>query len=223
MRDMKRALIWMGVVLVAYSSLYAQESDKINSNLGFSVSVPLNPIAQFTNISWGLTAGAGYNFNEHNSIIGEFMWNSLSPSSAALQPIRAAAQDNSINGHSNLFAVTGNYRYQLQGKVLGAYVIGGGGLYYRTFGLSKEVTSSTGITCTPVWLWWGFTCTAGTVTSSQSIASSSSSVFGGNVGVGFTAKVGEPSYRVYLESRYHYAPTKNINTQLINVTLGIRY
>lgn len=221
---MKKVFVWLGLVLVVCSTLHAQdESDKINSNLGFSVSVPLNPIAQFTDINWGLNAGVGYNFTEHHSFIGEFMWNSLSPSSAALQPIRVAAQDPSISGHSNLFAVTGEYRYQLQGKVRGAYVIGGGGWYYRTSGLSKQVTSSTGVTCTPVWLWWGFTCTSGTVTSNPTIASSNSSVLGGNVGVGFTAKVGEPSYRVYVESRYHYAPTRNINTQLINLTVGIRY
>lgn len=221
-----KTFLWLGLVLAVCSSLHAQdddESDKINSNLGFSIAAPLNPIAQFTGVRVGLTAGTGYNFTEHHSLIGEFMWDLLSPSSAALQPIRVALQDNSISGHSNLFAVTGNYRYQLQGKLLGAYIIGGGGWYYRTFGLSKQVTSGTGITCAPVWLLSEFTCTSGTVTSNQTIANSNSSVLGANAGVGFTIKVGEPSYRAYFESRYHYAPTGNINTQLINITIGIRY
>jgi hypothetical protein len=214
----------MGVVLAVCSTLHAQDdSEKINSNLGFSVGSPLNPIGQFTKVGVGLTAGIGYNLNEHHSFIGEFMWNYLPSSNAALQPIRVALQDNSINGHSDLLAGTANYRYQLQRRALGAYVIGGGGWYYRTFSLSKRVTSSTGITCTDFWRYWGFTCTSGTVTSEQTIGGYHSNVLGANAGVGFTIKVGEPSYRAYVESRYHYAPTKNINTQLINVTIGIRY
>jgi hypothetical protein len=48
-------------------------------------------------------------------------------------------------------------------------------------------------------------------------------VFGGNVGAGFTIKIGDPSYRVYIEPRYHYAPTKNVTTRLMVITLGIRY
>jgi hypothetical protein len=44
-----------------------------------------------------------------------------------------------------------------------------------------------------------------------------------NGGVGFTIRVGEAPYRFYVESRYHYAPTKNINTQLVAVTVGFRY
>jgi len=50
-----------------------------------------------------------------------------------------------------------------------------------------------------------------------------SSVFGGNVAAGFNIKVVDPSYRVYIEPRYHYAPTKNVTTRLMVITLGIRY
>jgi hypothetical protein len=78
-------------------------------------------------------------------------------------------------------------------------------------------------TCTPAWQWWGFTCSAGIVNSNQTIASSSSSALGGNAGIGFTVKTAEPSYRFYVESRYHYAPNKSLHTQLITITVGIRY
>lgn len=57
----------------------------------------------------------------------------------------------------------------------------------------------------------------------QTIGSYNSSVFGGNIGVGFTIKVGDPSYRVYFEPRYQYAPTKNIATHLLEICVGIRY
>jgi hypothetical protein len=61
------------------------------------------------------------------------------------------------------------------------------------------------------------------VTPNQTRGSYDSSVFGGNAGVGFTIKVADPSYRLYIEPRYHYAPTKNVTTSLIEVTVGIRY
>jgi hypothetical protein len=59
------------------------------------------------------------------------------------------------------------------------------------------------------------------VTANQTIGGYASSVFGGNVGVGFSTKVAEPSYRIYIEPRYHYAPIKSVITQLMEVTVGI--
>ena len=112
------------------------------------MSLPIGPTSNFVKISWGLVAGAGYNFSEHHSVIGEFMWSALYPSDAGLQPIRVALNDNSITGHSNLYALTADYRYQLQGRLYGAYFIGGGGWYYRTLGFTGPVTSGTGIACT---------------------------------------------------------------------------
>ena len=212
------------LALLVCSLAYAQEeSERINSNVGASLSLPLSPTSNFVKTSWGLVGGAGYNFSSHHSVIGEFMWSALHPSEAGLEPIRAASKDNNITGHSNLYSVTGNYRFEWQWRKLGAYFIGGGGWYYRTLGFTGPVSSGTGTECVPAWIWWGFTCTNGTVTPNQSRGSYTSSVLGGNVGAGLTIKVGEPSYRIYIEPRYHYAPTKNVSTHLLEVTFGIRY
>jgi len=222
----KTSLVAISIAFLFCGIVLAQDddSDKINANFGAAVSFPLNPTSTFVNTGWGMSGGVGYNFSPHHSFIGEFMWSALYPSGASLQPIRVAANDNSITGHSNLYAVTGNYRYQWQGKQLGAYFIGGGGWYYRTMGFSsRSVTSGSETPCAPAWMWWGFSCTSGMVTANQTVGSHDSSAFGGNVGLGFTIKVGDPSYRVYIEPRYHYAPTKNVSTQLMLVTVGIRY
>ena len=151
------------------------------------------------------------------------MWSALYPSGSSLQPIRMALNDKSITGHRNLYALTGNYRYDWQGKRLGAYFIGGGGWYYRTLGFKNAVTSVSDTACTPAWVWWGFTCASGTVTANQTLGGYDSSALGGNVGIGFTVKVADPSYRIYIEPRYHYAPTKDTTTQLMVITVGIRY
>jgi hypothetical protein len=55
------------------------------------------------------------------------------------------------------------------------------------------------------------------------MGSAGSNAFGVNGGVGFTKRVGEAPYRLYVEGRYHYAPNKGISTKLATVTVGIRY
>lgn len=199
------------------------EDSKLNTNLGIPWSVPLNPIAKLASFGWGTTVGAGYNLSPRNAIIGEFMWNRLFVSSSTLAPLRAAAQAPDLNGHGNLYALTANYRFEMRGRSLGAYFIGGGGFYYRNAELSRHIVTGTATACTREWLFWGFVCTNGFVSSDQTLASSASGTWGANGGIGFTVKVGEPRYRLYLEARYHYAPTTRFNTQLIPITMGIRF
>ena len=225
----KTAFAILQVAIALSVHLYAQEEDldeysKVNTNLGMSWTVPVNPTARFVNYGWGvIVAGAGYNFNQRHALVGEFMWNSLYPTNEALNPLRVALNSSSVNAHGQLFALTMNYRYELRGNTVGAYFIGGGGLYYRTTHVTKSVVTSNNTACTPVWLWWGFTCSSGTVSTDQTLATNSSAVLGVNGGIGITFKVGEPRYRMYLEARYHYAPNRPINTQLIPITVGIRF
>ena len=219
---MKRAgsvAIGLSLVVIACVDLHAQgDYEKINAHLGATASVPLNPTAQYVHAGWGLLGGAGYNFSQHHSVFAEFMWSRLHATRGALQPL-----SRDIDGRSDLYVLTGNYRYELRGKEFGTYFIGGGGLYYRITNLSKRVNSGNNTGCAPAWVWWGFNCGSGTVIANQTVGSASSTALGGNGGIGFTARVGEEPYRLYVESRYHYAPNNNISTQLITVTVGIRY
>ena len=196
---------------------------RLNSNAAFTITAPLSQTATYSTLGWGLVYGAGYNFSEHHSLVGEVMWNSLIPSDGALAPIRAQLQDNAIHGRVNLVALTGNYRLKFEGRVYGAYFIGGAGLYYRDASLSQTVAVGDSVTCTPAWLWWGFSCASGKVTENQSLIGSSSTVFGGNVGVGLTVRVPDSRYRFYIESRYHYAPTKGVHTQVMPISIGVRF
>lgn len=223
-----KALLFVSLVsLGCLSALHAQEEytegSKLNTNLGITLGVPLNPTAKFVSWGWGFVGGAGYNFNRRNSLIGEFMWNKFYTTNGGLTPLRTIAQAAGLDGSADLFALTGNYRFELRGDTGGVYFIGGGGAYFRHTSLSKQVTSTTGIVCDPAWLWWGFTCTAGTVTSNETITSKTITAMGANGGIGLTHRVGEPPYRVYVESRYHYVPHKGINSQFVTVTFGVRF
>jgi len=199
------------------------ESSRVNTNLGLPFTVPIGTASGVATLGTGVTFGAGYNFNQHHGLVGEFMWNWLYPTGESLAPLRQALGSDQLNGHSNLFVLTGNYRFEMLGHRYGGYFIGGPGLYYRNADLTAHVTPLPGTQCTPVWQWWGYRCSSGVVVASQT-SSFAGAVLGGNVGAGFTINVGEPRYRLYFEVRYHYAPFGNNNTiRFIPITTGIRF
>lgn len=200
-----------------------QDNPRGNVHIGAPIAIPLNPTAQAVHLGFGLTVGGGYNFTRHHAIVGDFMWNDLFPTNEALAKLRTVLDSPKIDANIDVTALTANYRYELRGKLLGTYFIGGAGLYYRHTHLSETVTTGSTITCTPLLEEWGFTCTNGYVTANQSLGSWSASGGGFNGGIGFTIRAGEPPYRFYAESRYHYAPNSRLNTQLIDITFGFRY
>lgn len=224
MRNAGWQFITVGLLAIICARAWAQaDYEKINAHIGAIASVPLNPTAKYVGTGWGFLGGAGYNFSARHSVLGEFMWTRLYATPGALQPLRTASQSH-VDGQSNLYVLTGNYRFEMRGRQFGTYFIGGGGLYYRITNLSARVTLNGGTVCTPTWVWWGFACAPGTLaTNSQSVGSASSTAFGMNGGLGFTVRVGDSPYRFFVESRYHYAPNENISTQLATISFGIRF
>ena len=180
------------ILLTPLQPLQAQyncgDECKINSNLAAVINVPVNSTAQVVGTGWGTVVGVGYNFNRSQAVIGEFLWNRVYSSDMALQPLKAAVQPSNLSGIADLYSITGNYRFELRGRLFGTYLIGGGGWYYRDTNLSKAVTASPGTICTTAWLWWGFTCVSGTVTAGQTVSSSGSSAWGGERGHGTHCK-----------------------------------
>jgi|SRR5581483_6858868 len=211
------------ILLLNAMTMWAQwdegdDNRKSNGHLGLPISIPLNPMGQVALAGTGITYGAGYNFTKRHGVFGEFMWDWLHPNISSLPGT------NSTEAHSNLYTFTGNYRYELRGRLLGAYLLAGGGWYLRHSTLTgSPVAVGSSITCTREWLWWGVTCTSGVVTDTRTLRSSWSSSPGVNGGIGFTIRVGDAPWRMYVESRYHYAPNRYVNTQLVITTIGIRY
>jgi len=228
-------LILAGTLLLAISA-HAQDEDenvepqkvtydegRLNSNVAIAAGTPLSLMAKYATVGVGVNYGVGYNFDRYNSLIGEFMWNDLQPTSGALNQIRAAANNPNLNGHGNLVGLMANYRLRFEGKTFGAYLIAGGGGFYRNVSLSQLVTVGNSVTCSPEWLWWGFSCSSGVVTGKQTVASSSSTAPGADAGVGFTVRFPDSKYKFYVETRYYYSPNKSVSTQLLPVTVGIRF
>jgi hypothetical protein len=221
-RDIYLLLIPLALAHVLQAQDACGDECKLNTNVAMVISEPVSSSAQVVGTGWGIVGGAGYNFNQRHAIVNEFMWNRVYPSSGALQPLQTVLQSKDLKGNTDFYALTANYRFELRGRTLGTYLIGGGGWYFRNTWLSQVVPSGTGNICTPVWRWFGYSCTSGIVNPNQPPASSLNSI-GANGGIGVTARVGEAPYRFYAEARYHFAPTKNISTHFIAITLGIRY
>lgn len=212
--------VWWG------GSEVGDDNPRGTTSLGMPLTAPLSPTSQ--HVSWGLgvSAGAGYNFTRRHALVGDFLWNWLYPTNQTLRPIQVALNTNKVNGHGNLFAFTGGYKLELRGRSLGTYFIAGGGWYYRTASLSRPVPDGTTIGCIPAWVYWGYQCppgSSGVVVSDLTEIHSNASALGVNGGVGLTFRVGEAPYRIFVESRYHFAPTKNITTQMLVISWGIRY
>jgi len=200
-----RNIVFLLIGLVPVPILHAQDDCvddcRLNTNLAMIINVPVSSSAQVIGTGWGIVGGAGYNFNRHSAVVGEAMWNRVYPSGGALQPLQTALQSKELQGNTDFYALTANYRYELRGRLVGTYLIGGGGWYFRNTWLSKEVASGTGNVCTPVWRWFGYSCTSGTVNANQPPVTSISNAPGANGGVGITTRTGVAPYRFYAEAR----------------------
>jgi hypothetical protein len=53
--------------------------------------------------------------------------------------------------------------------------------------------------------------------------SRSANAFGGNIGGGFTYRLGESHAKLYAEIRYHYASYNKVSTQVLPLTFGVRW
>src|SRR6266404_8753703 len=229
--------VFISLVTLLGNPVRADESQaspgtsQVNLHIGGGIGVPLDPTGNFAGIGGTFQAGAGPNLGIHHSTVGEFMWHGLPPNRSALLPaLNALCLLNppttpnlpcsvaSINATDNVYALTANYMFHRDGKLFGYYAIGGGGWYFRHAEL-KNFTAPPGTACAPAWGWWGYSCQNGSVV----LGSSGISSGGVNGGVGIT--VGQATgLKFYIEARYHYSPQGGrVSTQILPVTLGIRW
>jgi hypothetical protein len=215
----KKTLITIGLLSAACMTMQAQsqnEEGKLNFSMGGGLSVPLNPTARFVGVGGSFLGGGGYNISQHSSIVGQFQWDGLPPS------VGAIAQLNGISQSVNLYGITADYKYRSGiGKTFGFYLITGGGWYYRHASISKSTFVPTDTVCLPIYSWYGYTCSNGFVNTVGVAAGTSS--FGANGGIGLTVRVRDTGWKFFVESRYTYAMSRAIATQVAPVTFGFEY
>jgi hypothetical protein len=215
---------------------HAQETNlPFNGYFGGGIGVPVSSTRRFAGISGIFQIGAGPNLTKHNSLEGEFMWqglpanlSSLTPvvNSPGVNPLISTQPTNNLSTATNLYALTTNYKFHMEGHRFGFYMIGGGGWYFRHAEL-KNYTVPPGTVCQPIWDWYGYTCANGLVSMSNTLISHGVSSGGMNGGGGITMYLGNVDdypTEFYMEARYHYSPQGGrVPTKIVPVTFGIRW
>ncbi len=121
MRKLKMRMVFLpAIALAAVQVLQAQDDCgdecRINSNVAMVINVQVNASAQAVGAGWGIAGGIGYNFDRRNALIGEFMWNRVYPSGGALKPFETALQSTDLRGNTDLYTLTGEYRFEMRGQ-----------------------------------------------------------------------------------------------------------
>jgi len=193
---------------------------KFAFEIGSGVSAPLNPTGNFAGVSVHFVGGMGYNISSTSGILGEYMWSNLPSNLFIIQP------PDFPKLHTDLHALTANYRYQrdhIQDSIFGIYGTLGGGWYYRRTTLDREFVFPPNTVCQPYYGWWGYSCDTNGNVVTQTLAKHGISAGGVNMGAGFTIRLAGSGLKYYTEARYHHAWSGNIPTSLIHVTLGLRF
>lgn len=179
-------------------------------NVGGGITPVVGELRDRLDFGGHVLAGAGMNLGNSFSINAEYMFNGLGIDRAVLNQVQAP--DGSVRMHS----ITLNPRIRFAGGgPVSPYVIGGIGWYRRTVEFTEPVL----ITTTFFDPWWGFVEVP--TVADQVIASFTRDAFGGNLGLGVDFRLG--GAKLYTEARYHHANTARRSTQILPVTLGIRF
>ena len=215
--DMNKSFVAVALILEGVVPLSAQDVPRPNFNVGGGVSTPLNPTTRYAGISGNFATGAGYNFDRHNSIIGEFMWSGLPPN------INVIHFPNAPFGSVNLYTLTANYRYKLErlgGSPFRAYFIAGGGWYYRHTSVGRNFVVPPFTPCSPIYTWWVLPATEEAMSIPLLWPAKERAPALSIGGVGLSVRLGDKERKFYMESRYHYAFSPFVATTLIPATLG---
>jgi hypothetical protein len=204
------------LILIFTMTLGAQENTEwhhYNFNFGGGVTPTVGADSKRLDTGWNFVGGGGYNFNRAFGIVGEYMVNQMSVSSSALRQL------NVPGGTGTIWSITANptVRFNPNGRV-GAYLIGGGGLYSRTVEFTRPTTAAVDF-FDP---WFGLFGTA-FIPADQVIGTFTRRAAGWNAGGGITIGIGKTGAKFYTEARYHWAGTAGRPIQIVPVTFGLRW
>jgi len=192
----------------------AQNTNKLTFHLGAGFTEPVKYTDSRLDRGFNFLGGAGLNFTPRVGVVGEFGYNQLGLSRAAL------AVAGVPGGDARVYSLTANpiVRLNPRGR-LDAYVIGGGGYYRRTV----EFTAPTVATVTVFDPFYGIFFPAA-VPANFILASVTQNKGGLNIGGGVSIAVKPDSNaKLFAETRYHYVYTTPVRTTLLPVTFGFRW
>jgi opacity protein-like surface antigen len=204
------ALLLAGVAAIAAQ---AQDEHKLTIEGGGGVSPLVGNISNRLDTGWHVTLGAGYNFTRHFTVTGDFMYNGFGVSRAVLNEAKVP------DGNAHLWSLTANpkIRFSPDSKV-DPYVVGGIGYYRRVVEFTRP-------TLVPTLIFDPFfgALFNTLLPANQVIGRITRDGIGGSVGGGVDVRVGNGGLKLFGEVRYHDANTGAIDTQMVPITVGLRW
>jgi hypothetical protein len=161
---------------------------------------------------FNFNGGAGLNLGPYVSVLAEFthLNNGLSD--------RFRRQNDIPGGSMRVNAVTISPVLRIAGdRRVSPYITGGFGWYRRTV----EITTPTTQLVTFFDPWFGFY--AAEVPVNQILSSYTTNKGGWNAGAGFDVKFGDSRAKLFAEARYHYVSTRPVATEMLPITVGVRW
>lgn len=204
------------VVLISLAGLpqvAAQDKDFSRFTMHGSVGImnPLGNLNKHVGIGYTVTVGGGYNYSKRLALVAEYIYDQPSVNDEVLKALTVPV------GKTKVWGVTGNaiLRMNRPGKV-DFYGIVGAGLYQRKVKFPLATTQAITIPDD----WWGHGGT--TIPKGTVLGGRSSTAFGFNFGGGMTFGVYK-GFKGYVEARYHHAFTNVHDTQMLPITVGLRW
>ncbi len=209
---MKSLVPFLAIGCLAVTSAFAQP--RFTGYVGGGPSFPLNPIARRIDNGWNIGAGVGVT-GRWAGLNLDFVYNDFGINQAALAQVQAP------NGSTRIWAFTLDPVVHLTPHSEGPvdfYITGGGGIYHRTV----EFTQPAVATITVFDPWWGVVYPANILTN-QVIGSYSTYKGGVDGGAGLNFRLGHSHAKLFAEARYHHMFTRGVGTDMIPVTIGLRW
>jgi hypothetical protein len=195
-------------------SAFAQNTSHFTWKVGGGFTSPVYNTDGRFDTGYNVGAGAGVNFVPWLGLMGEFGFNDLNLSSAALNAVGVPG------GSTRIYSLTLNpiVRFHPHGR-FDAYLTGGGGYYRRTV----EFTAPGVSTATAFDPFYGvfYPVAVPTTTVLGSISQNKGGINGGG-GVSFRIR-GDSNTKIFAEARYHYLYTNPVRTSILPVTFGLMW
>lgn len=214
-RLLLRAPAFASLALCALAPASAQQRRPLSNPVdqfvfegGVGFTAPAGGTSTQIDYGYHFLGGFGIKEGRYLATIAEFQYEHANLTGAELSSQQAP------DGHRTVLSLTLNQKINLSGGPTHAYIIGGGGYYHQTTTLTEPGPPPI---CDP---FTGF-CTGG---GDIILAQDSTDQLGANVGAGFEHRISHYSNaKLFAEARYTFLDTPGHSTQLVPVTLGIRF
>jgi len=205
----------LAAALVCALPLLGQNPDKrIFFTAGAGPSAPVSYTSDRLNTGFNLTGGVGVKLTPYVSLLGEFSFNRMGVTDAALAALSVP------NGSARMYSLTASpmIHFNPSGRA-DPYVIAGGGFFRRTVEFTEPTVAVVGAFDPFYGVFFPVAVPANTVLGSFS--QNKAAISGGG---GISVRVREDyNAKIFAEGRYVYAFTTPTRTSLIPITIGVRW